>query len=276
MIFSSVTRLLLPLIFTAILSAVALISCLDEQRVTPEPAPQKVTQTCSYSVVNYYPHDDNAFTQGLTFHDGVLYEGTGLRGRSSLREVDLETGDILRIRHLPDQFFGEGITVFKDSILQLTWRANTGFIYDKDTFDLTGEFSYPTEGWGITHDGNNLIMSDGTSSLYFLDPDSFRQINRIEVHDDEGPVSNLNELEYIKGEIYANVWQTDRIAIIDPKTGFVNSWIDLSGILDPEDRSKHVDVLNGIAYDSKHDRLMVTGKLWPKIFVIDLIPLGRL
>ncbi|MFO8011511.1 MAG: glutaminyl-peptide cyclotransferase [Dehalococcoidia bacterium] len=273
MIFSSVTRLLLLLIFTAILSAVALISCLEHQRVSPEPTPPKVTQTYSYSVVDSYPHDDNAFTQGLAFHDGVLYEGTGLRGRSSLRKVDLETGEILRIRHLPNQFFGEGTTVFKDSILQLTWQANTGFIYDKHTFDLKGEFSYPTEGWGITHDGNNLIMSDGTSSLYFLDPDSFRQIDRIEVHDGEGPVSKLNELEYINGEIYSNVWQTDRIAIIDPKSGFVNSWIDLSGILDPEDRSKHVDVLNGIAYDSKHDRLMVTGKLWPKIFVIDLIPL---
>ncbi len=224
----------------------------------------------SYNIVNTYPHDPDAFTQGLVLDDGVLYEGTGLHGQSSLRRVELETGDILQIRELSDQFFGEGIAIYGDRIIQLTWQSNIGFVYDKDSFELLQEFTYSTEGWGITHDGTRLIMSDGTSTLHFLDPDTFEEIGQVEVFDDNGPVTRLNELEYVKGEIYANVWQTDRIARIAPDTGRVVGWANLEGLLSAEDRSEPVDVLNGIAYDAQTDRLFVTGKLWPKLFEIEL------
>ena len=224
-----------------------------------------------YRIVNTYPHDPRAFTQGLVFADDVLYEGTGLRGQSSLRKVDLKTGSILRVRQLAAHFFGEGITIYGNRVIQLTWRAKVGFVYDIRTFQLLDTFNYPTEGWGITHDGRSLIMSDGTSTLYFLDPQSFQQVNRLEVHTKDGPVSKLNELEYVQGEIYANVWKTDRIARISPETGEVVGWIDLEGLLRPEDRNRRFDVLNGIAYDVKNDRLFVTGKLWPKLFEIELV-----
>jgi glutaminyl-peptide cyclotransferase len=225
----------------------------------------------SYNIVNTYPHDRNAFTEGLVFEDGVLYEGTGLYGNSSLRRVDLETGAILQIYELPDQFFGEGITIYGNEIIQLTWQSNVGFVYDKNSFELLQEFNYSTEGWGITHDGTRLIMSDGTSTLHFLDPQTFDEIGQLNVSDDSGPVTRLNELEYIRGEIYANVWQTDLVARIAPETGRVIGWIDLAGLLTAEDRSQPVDVLNGIAYDAETDRLFVTGKLWPKLFEIKLI-----
>jgi glutamine cyclotransferase len=224
-----------------------------------------------YRVVNRYPHDPNGFTQGLVFVDGFLFVGTGLRGRSSLRKVDLITGRILQYRNLPAHFFGEGITVYHDKLIQLTWRAHQGFVYDKDTFQLLGTFHYPTEGWGITHDGEHLIMSDGTSILYFLDPDTYKEKRRIEVLDSKGPVSNLNELEYVQGLILANIWKTDLIAQISPDTGEVVGWIDLRDLLGPEDRVQRLDVLNGIAYDQRNDRLFVTGKLWPRLFEIKLI-----
>lgn len=226
----------------------------------------------SYSIVNTYPHDRDAFTQGLVFEDGVLYEGTGLLGQSTLRSVELETGDILQILELSAEFFGEGITVYGDRIIQLTWQSNVGFVYDKNSFELLQEFNYSTEGWGITHDGERLIMSDGTSELHFLDPQTFEEIGQLAVFDDDGPVTRLNELEYIQGEIYANVWQTDQIARIASETGRVVGWVDLEGLLTAEDRSEPVDVLNGIAYDADTDRLFVTGKLWPKLFEIELIP----
>jgi glutamine cyclotransferase len=225
----------------------------------------------SYNIVNTYPHDRNAFTEGLVFEDGFLYEGTGLLGNSTLRRVELETGDILQIRELPAQFFGEGITIYGDNIIQLTWKSHIGFVYNKNSFELLQEFNYSTEGWGITHNGTCLIMSDGTSTLHFLDPQTFEEIGQLEVFDDDGPVTKLNELEYVQGEIYANVWQTDRIAIIAPETGRVIGWVDLRGLLTAEDRSEPVDVLNGIAYDAATDRLFVTGKLWPKLFEIQLI-----
>lgn len=224
-----------------------------------------------YKIVNTYPHDPRAFTQGLVFTDDFLYEGTGLRGHSSLRKVDLNTGNILEVRQLPAQFFGEGITIFGNRLIQLTWRARVGFVYDRHTFQLLDTFNYPTEGWGITHNGKSLIMSDGTSTLYLLDPQTFQEVGRLEVHTREGPVSRLNELEYVQGEIYANVWKTDRIARISPETGEVVGWIDLEGLLSPEDRKRRIDVLNGIAYDVKNDRLFATGKLWPKLFEIELI-----
>ncbi|MCJ7521264.1 MAG: glutaminyl-peptide cyclotransferase [Dehalococcoidia bacterium] len=226
----------------------------------------------TYRVVSAYPHDPQAFTQGLVFKDGVLYEGTGLRGRSTLRGVELETGDILQIRELPAQFFGEGVAIYGNRIIQLTWQSNVGFVYDKESFDLLQEFNYPTEGWGITHDGTHLIMSDGTSTLHFLDPETHEEVHRVEVLDRGSPVTRLKELEYVQGIIYANVWQTDRIAMIAPSTGQVVGWIDLEGLLGEEDRIQRVDVLNGIAYAAEDDRLFVTGKWWPKLFEIELIP----
>jgi glutamine cyclotransferase len=235
--------------------------------VTSEPIP-----VYSYEIVNVYPHDRNAYTQGLVFEDGILYEGTGLRGQSTLRRVALETGAVLQLYALPAQFFGEGVTVFGDKIFQLTWQSNVGFVYDKHSFQLLQQFYYPTEGWGITHDGERLIMSDGTSTLHFLDPETLKEIGRIQVYDSGGPVVRLNELEYVQGEIYANVWQTDRIARIDPDTGQVIAWIELEGLLGPEDLSQPVDLLNGIAYDAQHERLFVTGKKWPELFEIKLIP----
>ncbi|MGQ9545549.1 MAG: glutaminyl-peptide cyclotransferase [Dehalococcoidia bacterium] len=227
----------------------------------------------SYIIVNTYPHDRNAFTQGLAFEHGVLYEGTGLYGQSELRKVDLETGQVLQGRELTDEFFGEGITIYGDRVIQLTWRSHVGFVYDKESLELVREFSYSTEGWGITHDGERLVMSDGTATLHFLDPETFEKIGQIQVFDNKGFVTGLNELEYIQGEIYANVWQTDAVARISPQTGRVIAWIDLRGLLTEEDRSEPVDVLNGIAYDSESDRLFVTGKLWPKVFEIELAPI---
>jgi len=231
----------------------------------------RTAPTFTYRVVNTYPHDTGAFTQGLVFKEGALYEGTGLKGRSSLRKVDLETGEVLRIHYLPDVYFGEGITVWDDTIVQLTLSARTGFVYDAATFELLRDFTYTTGGWGITSDGERLIMSDGTSMLHFIDPDSFERIGQVIVRDGKRPVIGLNELEYIDGEIFANVWQTDFIARISPATGDVKAWIDLTGLLDPADR-QGADVLNGIAYDEEGKRLFVTGKLWPRLFEIETIP----
>ncbi len=251
--------------------AVLVFSCLSLQGCLI-PGNSDVTPIYSYNIVNTYPHDPDAFTQGLVFDAGVLYEGTGLYGRSSLRKVELETGDILQIRELSDQLFGEGTTICGDRIVQLTWQSHIGFVYDRDSFELLQEFSYSTEGWGITYDGKRLIMSDGTSTLHFLDPQTFEETGHVEVFDNDGPVIRLNELEYVQGEIYANIWQTDRIARIAPETGRVVGWIDLSGLLTEEDLSEPVDVLNGIAYDAQSDRLFVTGKLWPTLFQIEVIP----
>lgn len=235
------------------------------------------TTNYTYNIINTYHHDPQAFTQGLVFdvedEDGVLYEGTGLYGRSSLRKVDRETGKLLKIHNLSDQYFGEGITIFEDKIIQLTWKAKTGFVYDKDSFELLHQFNYSTEGWGITHNGERLIMSDGTAKLYFIDPETFLVTGSIEVADQDGPVTKLNELEYIRGEIYANVWQTDRIARISPRTGNVTGWVELDGLLSAEDRTGGAGVLNGIAYVAENDRLFVTGKKWPKLFEIELVPI---
>jgi glutamine cyclotransferase len=226
----------------------------------------------TYRIINVYPHDVNAFTQGLVFEDGFLYEGTGLCGRSSVRKVDLETGNIVQIHELPRQYFGEGITIYEDRIIQLTWQSHTGFVYDRETFELLQEFAYPTEGWGITDDKTQLIMSDGTSVLHFLDPETFEEIGSVDVVDGNIRVTRLNELEYINGKVYANVWQTDRIVIIQPNTGRVTGWINLGGLLNPAERTQNTDVLNGIAYDEDDGRLFVTGKLWPHLFEIELVP----
>ena len=226
----------------------------------------------TFKVVNTYPHDRAAFTEGLVIDNGVLYEGTGLNGQSSLRRVDLASGKVLQNAALDQQYFGEGITVWGDQIVQLTWKSHEGFVYDKASFKPLKTFNYPSEGWGLTHDDKSLIMSDGTPTLHFLDPVTFQETRRITVTDKGQPVFNLNELEYVRGEILANVWQTDRIARISPEDGQVIGWIDLTGLLSPADRQPAVDVLNGIAYDAEHDRLYVTGKLWPKLFEIDLVP----
>ena len=219
----------------------------------------------TYKVIKTYYHDKEAFTQGLVFEGGYLYEGTGHYGSSTLRKVELETGKVVQIYRLPPQLFGEGITIYKNSIIQLTWQSQIGFVYDKKNFSIIREFRYSTEGWGITHDGKRLIMSDGTATLYFLNPETFETIGTLQVHDANGPVKHLNELEYIQGEIYANIWKKNHIARISPHTGKVTGWIDLGGLC------KWNGVLNGIAYDAKHDRLFVTGKLWPYIYEIKLM-----
>jgi len=242
---------------------------------TNPPASAQPTLHYTYRVLKVYPHDPQAFTQGLVYLDGALYEGTGLEGRSSLRRVDLETGEVLQQYDLPPQYFGEGIAVLGHRIFQLTWRSHIGFVYGREKFDKQREFSYQTEGWGLTHDSKRLIMSDGTAVLYFLDPDNLTQTGNLEVRDDRGPVRWLNELEYVEGEVWANVWQTDRIARISPKTGHVLGWIDLHDLLSAADRVRQVDVLNGIAYDAADKRLFVTGKWWPKLFEIELVPQGN-
>ena len=230
------------------------------------------TLVYGYEIINIYPHDISAFTQGLVFDGGVMYESTGITGRSTVRKVDLKTGKVLESIEVPARHFGEGIAIVGNRIIHLTWRSGKGFVYNKNTFEILTTFSYPTEGWGITYDGRNLIMSDGSSKLYFLDPVSFEQIGILNVYAEDGPVSKLNELEYVEGEIFANQWGSDRIARIDPKSGRVTGWIELSGLLTDEDKKNKVDVLNGIAYDPREDRLFVTGKLWPKIFEIKPVP----
>jgi glutamine cyclotransferase len=226
----------------------------------------------TFDVVRTYPHDRTAYTQGLIYLDGVLYEGTGLNGYSTLRKVKLETGEVLQKIGLPFQHFGEGITAWRDTLIQLTWKSGAGFVYDRKTLNQRRTFSYEGEGWGLTHDGKRLILSDGTADLRFLDPQTLRETARITVRNGGSPVVYLNELEYIRGEIYANVYGTDRIARISPADGRVLGWIDLTGLLSAADRRITVDVLNGIAWDEKEARLFVTGKLWPKLFEIKLKP----
>ncbi len=230
------------------------------------------TPVFGYKIVNTYPHNTNSFTQGLIFDEGVLYESTGLNGRSAVKIVDLKTGKTLKSHELPDNYFGEGIAIIENKIIQLTWRSKTGFVYDKKTLKLIKKFSYQTQGWGITYDGKYLIISDGSAVLYFMDPNTFKVVGTLEVYGDNGKVSKLNELEYINGEIYANIWGTEKIARINPKTGRVTAWIDLSGLLSDQDKKNRVDVLNGIAFNSDKGRLFVTGKLWPKMFEIELVP----
>ena len=226
----------------------------------------------TYQVVHTYPHDPQAFTQGLFYLNGVLYEGTGLNNESSIRKVKLETGEVLAKRDVPEQYFGEGIINWKDRLLELTWKSQVGFIYDLASFQPKGQFEYPGEGWGLTQDGKRIIMSDGSAQLRFWDPESLHETARLTVTANGVPVNDLNELEWVKGEIYANIWQTYRIARIDPNTGKVVGWIDCTGLLNPADRVEgQTDVLNGIAYDAATDRLFVTGKKWPKLFEIKLV-----
>ncbi|MCL2643174.1 MAG: glutaminyl-peptide cyclotransferase [Candidatus Bathyarchaeota archaeon] len=223
----------------------------------------------SYKVIQTYPHDSSAFTQGLTFDNkGNLIESTGLNGASSLRRVNLSDGKILQQINLAEEYFGEGITVVDDKIIQLTWQNKIGFIYNQETFDLLGNFKLNTEGWGLTYDNKHLILSDGTSKLHFLDTNTYQTINSINVHDAEGPVENLNELEYINGTIYANIWFSTKIAIINPTTGQVEAYIDLEELAQPHTTKNREAVLNGIAYNTQTNQLYITGKNWPNLYEI--------
>lgn len=245
------------------IAATPTIIALPQQRSTSAPVSR-------YQLVKSYPHDRQAFTQGLVYLDGFLYEGTGLNGQSSIRKVRLENGEVVQQRRLDEKYFGEGIAVWGKTLVQLTWQSEVGFVYDLASFDPLKTFGYRGEGWGLTHDGTRLIMSDGTPVLRFLDPATFKETGRLTVKDGVVPVDDLNELEWVKGEILANVWQSQRIARINPKTGQVIGWIDLSGLLSPRE-AVGTDVMNGIAYDTAGDRLFVTGKLWPRVFEIRIV-----
>jgi len=225
-----------------------------------------------YQIVHTYPHDQGAFTQGLIFLDGALYESTGIKGQSSLRKVELDTGKILQFVADPAGYFAEGLTNWGTTLIQLTWQNHIALVYDRATFHVQRTFQYPCEGWGLTQDGKNLILSDGTATLRFLDPATFKEVRRITVRSAGKPIDKLNELEYIHGQIYANIWYSDRIARISPKTGKVLGWIDLKGLSSIAGATANGAVLNGVAYDAAHDRLFVTGKLWPKIFEIRVVP----
>lgn len=227
-----------------------------------------VPKNYGYVVKNTYPHDRNAFTQGLFYDEGRLFEGTGQEGYSSLREVELKTGKVLRQTNLAPNLFGEGITLFGDMIYQVTWTSKVGFVYEKSTFKQIKKFNYQTEAWGLTTVGDKLAMSDGSNLIYFIDPNTFTVLSQIEVYDNEKQVRNINEMEYIDGEIWANIWMTNQIARIDAKSGKVVGYIDLTGIIN--EINTQDDVLNGIAYDAKGNRLFVTGKNWPKLFEITL------
>jgi glutamine cyclotransferase len=244
--------------------------------LTTSAAAQHALRADTFKVIHTYPHDANAFTQGLIYQDGHLYESTGLTGKSSVRIVDLTSGRVLKQYDLAGKYFGEGLTNWGNELIQLTWQAQLGFVYDRATLAWKKSFSYKGEGWGLTHDDQQLILSDGTPELRFLDPQSFAEKRRVTVTDEKGqPVLNLNELEYIHGEIYANIWQTDEIIRISPQTGKVVGRIDLTGLIDKSELASSDAVLNGVAYDAKTDRLFVTGKLWPKLFEIKVVHRSR-
>jgi glutamine cyclotransferase len=253
------------LVFAGPAAIVFLASCAGQH-----PLPR--TPEYGYRIVQAYPHDRTAFTQGLEYKGGFLYESTGLNGHSTLRKVKLQTGEVIQQVPVAQEFFAEGITVLDRQILQLTWQSHTGFVYDQSGFRLLRTFPYPGEGWGLTNNGETIYMSDGTPQIRCWDAVTLQENKRLTVHDGPRSIESLNELEYVRGEIYANVWMTDRIARISPADGRVLGWIDLTGLLPKEDRTKETDVLNGIAYDSMGDRLFVTGKLWPRLFEIKLIP----
>lgn len=237
--------------------------------IVPSSAPEQY----AFTVVNTFPHDTKAYTQGLEYQDGFLYESTGLNGKSSLRKVELATGKVLKKVDLPSTLFGEGLTIVGNKIIQLTWQSGIGIVYDKNTFEKEREFSYQAsrEGWGITFDGERLIKSDGTNRLYFLDKDNYQETGFIEVYTDKGPLDQINELEYLNGKVYANVYMTDKIVIIDPLSGMVEGEINLIGLLPQSHHTPETDWLNGIAYDKHNDRLFVTGKNWDTLFEIKLL-----
>ncbi|HEV7745023.1 MAG TPA: glutaminyl-peptide cyclotransferase [Pyrinomonadaceae bacterium] len=252
--------------FVFLLSIVTL-NCQTGPTVAP---PSDKIPIYGYEILRIFPHDSNAFTQGLVFHDGNFLESTGEVGHSSLRRVEMDNGNVLQKVDVAPPYFAEGITLLKGKIYQLTWQHQLGFVYDALTFEKTGQFKYAGEGWGLANDGQSLILSDGTNRIRFLNPDNFEVTKTIAVLDGKTPVAEINELEYVQGEIYANIWHADRIARIDPNTGKVVGWINLAGLLKPGEVQDEEAVLNGIAYDEASGRLFITGKLWPKIFEIRL------
>ena len=262
--------LLLPVFFFCLGSATL---AADKVQEWPSYALRKETKTpiSVIKVINIFPHDPDAFTQGLVYHEGYLYESTGRYGKSSLRKVDLKTGKIIKIIKLTNEYFGEGITILGNNIYQLTWLNQTGFIYDLEKFKKVSTFSYEREGWGITTDGKYLFMSDGSAVISCSDPVTFAVVQKIIVHEGQQQIGNLNELEFIKGEIWANIFQKDLIVRISPVTGQVLGWIDLSQLYSLIPKHNRIDVLNGIAYDHNRDRIFVIGKLWPKIFEIKVL-----
>jgi len=263
----------LTIIVTLLLCLSALCGChtpANGDRATSEPAANAVVPRYGYQIVNIWPHDSNAFTQGLILADGKLLESTGEVGRSSLRSVDLQTGRVLKKVDVPQPYFAEGIALLNGKIYQLTWQHQVGFIYDAQSFDRVGQFNYAGEGWGFTTDGKSLILSDGSNRIRFIDPTDFRVTKTITVLDGQTPIDQLNELEYVQGSIYANVWHDDRIAIIDPQNGHVTAWINLAGLIPQGELQDPEAVLNGIAYDQANDKLYVTGKLWPRLFEIKI------
>ena len=260
-----------PLIF-ALLALAITANFASAEKIDADSFGSSPVKTYSYRIVDSYPHDPSAFTQGLVYDRGGLYEGTGLYGQSSLRRIDIQTGEVLQIVQLEDEFFGEGITIWEDKIIQLTWQSRQGFVWGKENLTRIDNFTYQTEGWGLTSDGEKLIMSDGSNILYFLDLEDYSLLGTLEVTACGEPVRGINELEYVNGMIYANLWPSSWIAIIYPDTGEVKGKINLSGIMTEEDiQGRRVDVTNGIAYDPSEDRLFVTGKFWPKLFEIELV-----
>ena len=247
-------------------SVLLIISILMATSALAEPVP-----VYRYKVLNTFSHDPSAFTQGLAIDKGVLYESTGLNGASSVRRVELATGKVMQSQSLAAEFFGEGLTTWRGKLIQLTWQSQLGFVYDQKTLRPLKQFRYGTEGWGLTHDGRRLILSDGSANLYFLDPENFAPLGQITVKENGVPVPWLNELEFVQGEVYANVWHTQRIARISPQTGQVTAWIDLSGLPGPMYKLGEEDVANGIAYDAQSKRLFVTGKRWPRLFEIEVV-----
>src|SRR5215203_1582091 len=268
----------MKLIHTSLLIAIASLAAhvaitgtapLRAQPVCESAANDASVPVSSPQVIQTFPHDPKAYTQGLTIFNGNLYEGTGWYGESNLRRVDMTSGAVLQQVDLPKDIFGEGIAVYDNRIAQLSWRSHLGYVYDRETFNLLATFNYPTEGWGLTYDGSRLILSDGSHNLRFLHPDTFPEVGQISVQAAGRPIRSLNELEFINGAVLANVWQTDRIAIIDPSTGNVCSWLDFTG-LNTAPLSSRDDVLNGIAYDNDTGRLFITGKRWPTLFEIQV------
>jgi glutaminyl-peptide cyclotransferase len=252
------------LLFAALLPAVTLTSTAFAAPAIP---------TYDFKVVRSYPHDPEAFTEGLLYRDGFLYESTGLNGKSSIRKVNLETGKVVQSKDIPPQYFGEGLTVWNDTLVGLTWQTQTGFVFDLKTFEMRSQFSYPGEGWGLTQNGKELIMSDGSAVLRFLDPKTFLEVRRIKVTADGIAVPQLNELEVVGDEIFSNIWHTNTIARIDPSNGKIVGWIDLGKLYPNAGKGPTGEnVMNGIAYDAEKKRLFVTGKLWPKIYEIKIVP----
>jgi glutamine cyclotransferase len=262
--------LLLTALFAGILSC-SESSTARQPTIAPAASATESVPVYTYQVINTWPHDAEAYTQGLVFYDGALFESTGLHGSSSLRRVELKTGKVKKKVDVAREYFAEGMTIFRDKIFQITWQSQKGFVYDIKKLKQEGEFAYEGQGWGLTHDDHFLIMSDGTNRIRFLDPTNFQVQRTISVYDNGQPLTDLNELEYIKGEIYANIWKVDRIVRLDPATGRINAWVDMTGLHHAGNDPNSENCLNGIAYDAEGDRLFVTGKRWPSIFEVRLV-----